>query len=65
MAKLPKLSPILLRPKPSLFIAVREQAQAHALSMPVYILALLTRETGLDSNIFDKTPDEIQQEVRG
>lgn len=57
---------ILLRPRPSLFFAVREQARKEGLSLPVYILAIL-HETHIDEdvNIFNSNPEEIRRRVRG
>lgn len=57
---------VLLRPRPSLFFAVREAAKSYGLSIPIYVLACL-HETHIeeDLDIFSKTPEEIRRRVRG
>jgi hypothetical protein len=57
---------ILLRPRPSLFFAVREQARKEGLSIPLYVLAVL-HETHMeeDQDIFTQSPEEIRRKVRG
>jgi hypothetical protein len=58
-------SVILLKMRPTLFFAVREEARHHELSMPVYILALLHDLYFPDDRIFDMKPDDIRRKVRG
>jgi hypothetical protein len=58
-------SVILLKMRPALFFAVREEAKEHGLSMPVYILALLHSLYFPDDRIFDMKPDDIRRKVRG
>lgn len=55
---------VLLRMRPTLFLAVRESAHTHGLSMPVFILAFL-HETFLNENIFELDNDAIRRKVRG
>lgn len=56
---------VLLKMRPTLFLAVKETATAHQLSVPVFIVAVLYQITGVEPDIFKRTPHEIRRMVRG
>ena len=55
----------LIRLRPSLFLAVREEAHSYELSVPMYVSAVLHDIHFPDDGIFNLTPEEIRRKLRG